>query len=261
MSLPPPNIEDAILSAILAGRIEPGTRLGEQQLADLFGVSRTRVREAMMRLKTRGIVEVSARRGWFVIEPSAEDARDAFQTRRVIETGLLQTLKRVPPEVIAGLKRHIAMEEEAISAGDVTSRACLLGDFHIHLAEALGNRLLTEIIRDLTARTTLISMLYQPTERAEESSHDHADIVAALEAGDIRAAAWLMDEHITKVEAGLDFTAKPDPLAGLRDLLTPAPATAAAERLPPHCGPEPTQAHAHAHAHAHLPATQSSKKD
>ncbi|MCS0503428.1 GntR family transcriptional regulator [Ancylobacter mangrovi] len=226
------NIEEAILSAILAGRINPGTRLGEQKLADLFGVSRTRVREAMMRLETRGIVQVSARRGWFVIEPSAEEAREAFQTRRVIETGLLQTLRRVPPEVVRSLKEHVAFEREAIDAGDVQSRACLLGDFHIHLADALGNRLLTEIIRDLTARTTLISMLYQPTEKAEESSHDHGDIVAALETGDIETAARLMDEHIAKVEAGLDLTAKPDPLAGLRELLTPSTFAGAPPSIP-----------------------------
>lgn len=238
------NIEEAILSAILAGRIDPGTRLGEQKLADLFGVSRTRVREAMMRLETRGVVQVSARRGWYVVEPSAEEAREAFQTRRVIETGLLQTVREVPPQVLASLKEHVAIEREAIQTGDVSSRACLLGDFHIHLADALGNRLLTEIIRDLTARTTLISMLYQPTEKAEESSHDHEGIVAAMEAGDLAEAARLMDEHIGKVEAGLDLTARPDPLAGLRELLSPST----------FAGNAPSVPHAHSHAHAHSPS-------
>ncbi|MFT0861145.1 GntR family transcriptional regulator [Ancylobacter sp. G4_0304] len=240
------NIEEAILSAILAGRINPGTRLGEQKLADLFSVSRTRVREAMMRLETRGVVQVSARRGWYVVEPSADEAREAFQTRRVIETGLLHTLRAVPPAVVKSLKEHVAIEREAIAAGDVHSRACLLGDFHIHLADALGNRLLTEIIRDLTARTTLISMLYQPTEKAAESSHDHEDIVAALEAGDIPLAARLMDEHIQKVEAGLDLTAKPDPLAGLRELLSPSTFVGA----PPSMPGAANGAHHHSHSHA-----------
>ncbi|MBS9479092.1 GntR family transcriptional regulator [Ancylobacter radicis] len=235
------NIEEAILSAILAGRIAPGTRLGEQKLADLFGVSRTRVREAMMRLETRGVVQVSARRGWYVVEPSAEEAREAFHTRRVIEVGLLQTVPHVPPNVLAALKEHVAMERAAIESGDIGSRACLLGDFHIHLADALGNRLLTEIIRDLTARTTLISMLYQPTEKAEESSHDHEDIVAAMEADDLTLAARLMGEHIAKVEAGLDLTAKPDPLAGLRELLSPSTFT----------GNTPSVPHSHTHPHSH----------
>ncbi|QJP14512.1 GntR family transcriptional regulator [Starkeya sp. ORNL1] len=242
------NIEEAILSAILAGRIAPGTRLGEQKLADLFGISRTRVREAMMRLETRGVVQVSARRGWYVVEPSAEEARDAFHTRRVIETGLLHTIREISPKALESLRAHVAAEREAIESGDVGSRACLLGDFHIHLADVVGNRLLTEIIRDLTARTTLISMLYQPTEKAEESSHDHEDIVAALEVGDFGEAARLMAEHIDNVEAGLDLATRPDPLAGLRELLTPSTFAGSPPSMPQASTPH---AHAHGAPHAH----------
>ena len=72
------DIETAIVSGILSARIKPGTRLSENQLATLFGVSRTRVREAMMRLETRAIVHVSPRRGWFVVEPSAEEAMTVY---------------------------------------------------------------------------------------------------------------------------------------------------------------------------------------
>jgi len=216
------NIEDAILSAILAGRIAPGTRLGEQKLGDLFGVSRTRVREAMMRLETRGIVQVSARRGWYVVEPSTEEAREAFHTRRVIETGLLRSVRRISPQAVRILRRHVVAERDALESGDPGHRTCLLGDFHIHLADLLGNRLLAKIVRDLTARTMLISMLYQPAERAAESSHDHDDIVAALEKGAFVRAARLMERHIDHVESGLDLETKPDPLAGLRELLSPS---------------------------------------
>lgn len=81
------EIEEAVLSGILSARIKPGTRLSENHLASLFGVSRTRVREAMMRLETRCIVHVSPRRGWFVIEPSAEEAITVYAARRMIESG------------------------------------------------------------------------------------------------------------------------------------------------------------------------------
>jgi DNA-binding FadR family transcriptional regulator len=60
----PDAIADRIVDAILAGRIGAGQHLGEQALADLFGVSRTLVREALGRLSARGMVEVNARRGW-----------------------------------------------------------------------------------------------------------------------------------------------------------------------------------------------------
>ncbi|GJE58062.1 GntR family transcriptional regulator [Methylobacterium trifolii] len=213
------SIEETILAAILAGKINPGTRLGEAALAKLFSVSRTRVREAMMRLETRGVVQVSPRRGWFVVEPSAEEAREAYQARRVIEAGLLHTLTGMAPEQIGRLKAHLARERAALAAGDVGESTALLGDFHTLLAGLLGNRLLTDVLRDLTARTTLISMLYQSRAKAGASSCEHHEIVAALEAGDFPGAARLMDEHIRAVEDGLDLHARPDPLSGLHAFL------------------------------------------
>ena len=66
----PTEIERAILAAIAEGRMKPGERLSETQLAEVFDVSRTIVREALMRLEGRHIISVSPRRGWFVITPS-----------------------------------------------------------------------------------------------------------------------------------------------------------------------------------------------
>ncbi len=226
----PDSIEDSVISAILGGRLRPGTRLGEAKLAEVYGVSRTRVREAMMRLETRGIVHVSARRGWFIVEPSATEARAAFQARRVVETGMLRELqalpgRALPGEAVARLRAHVEEERAALRTGHVGSRTCLLGDFHIHLAHAFGNPFLTDILRDLTARTTLVSMLYQSDQDAAASSDDHAGIVTLLADGDFAGAARLMDAHIRRVEDGLDLAAAPDPLAGLREILSPgAPA-------------------------------------
>ncbi|CAH2602501.1 GntR family transcriptional regulator [Rhodovastum atsumiense] len=222
MATVPDSIEEAVISAVLAGRLPPGTRLGEASMAALYGVSRTQVREAMMRLATRGIVEVSARRGWFIVEPSAADARAAYEARRLIEAGMLRALTQIPPAVLAHLRAHVEEERRALAAGDVGSRTCLLGDFHIHLAEAFANPLLIAILRDLTARTMLVSMLYQSDQHAAASSDDHGRIVALLEAGDFAGAAALMEAHIRDVERGLDLGAARDPLAGLRAILSPA---------------------------------------
>lgn len=219
------DIGARVVDAILAGKLKAGTRLGEQQLAQLFGVSRTIVREALIRLETRGIVQVSARRGWFIIEPSIEEAREAFQARRAIELGLLHSIDTIAPKAIDALKDHIARERDAIETGDIAVRSYLLGDFHVCMAEALGSRTLAEILRDLTARTVLISMLYQSTHDASQSCAQHADIVAALQENDRNRAARLMADHIGYVEAGLTerIAPEPDPLAGLRDVLAARP--------------------------------------
>lgn len=212
-----------ITEAILAKQLAPGTRLGEQQLADLFGVSRTLVREALTRLMARGIVTVSARRGWFVIEPTPEEAREAFEARRVIELGLLRQarMRPIPEAAVGQLREHIAREEAAIAGVDVGARSYLLGDFHVCLCECLGNSLLSETLRDLTARTTLTAMLHQSSEQAEDSCSEHVLIVEALERGDLEQAEQLMQAHLLHVESGLNQVRSSDPLEPLRQALAP----------------------------------------
>ena len=219
----PAEIADRIVDAILAGRLAPGQRLGEQALADLFGCSRTLVREAMARLSARGMVEVNARRGWFVVQPSLDEAREAFGARQALETGLLHGLAGpLPKAAIRKLKNHVAREQAAIAADDAPERSWLLGDFHVCLAECAGNSLLADIVKDLTARTTLIATLYQSTHAAGQSNAEHALIVAALEAGDLPHAIGLLRAHIGGVadHLGQQATAD-DPLAPLRAALSP----------------------------------------
>lgn len=219
----PDAIADHIVNAILAGQLAAGQRLGEQALAELYGVSRTLVREALGRLSARGMVEVNARRGWFVVQPSAAEAKDAFDARIAIETGLVQALDGpLPAAAVRTLKAHVAEERAAIAAGDAGRRSYLLGEFHVCLAECAGNALLADILKDLTARTTLIASLFQSTHDAARSCADHAQIVAALAAGDRVRAAQLVRAHIEEVALHLGQPAQDDPLAGLRAALVPA---------------------------------------
>ena len=214
-------IANRIMEAILAKQLAPGARLGEQQLCDLFGVSRTLIREALTRLVSRGIVTVSARRGWFVIEPTASDAREAFEARRVIELGLLRLARPLDKSAIQRLREHLAREQAAIAGDDPGARSYILGDFHICLCECLGNGLLSETLRDLTARTTLTAVLRQSSEQARDSCEEHVHIVAALERGDMAHAEYLMHEHLVHVESGLQQVAASDPLDALRQALAP----------------------------------------
>lgn len=221
MSITAPEISARIVEAVMAQKLAPGSRLGEQQLAMLFDCSRTIVREALTRLAARGIVTVSARRGWFVIEPSQDEAREAFEARRVIESGLIRSVGRIDKKALAALKEHLKREKAALKDSDIGTRSYLLGDFHVCLAECLGNSLLADTLRDFTARTTLIAMLYQSSHDAAQSCEDHVRIVAALERGDTGAAEALMAEHIGTVQSALRVQSSTDPLAQLRDALAP----------------------------------------
>ncbi|WP_369648443.1 MULTISPECIES: GntR family transcriptional regulator [unclassified Variovorax] len=221
MSTSASEISARIVEAVMAQKLAPGSRLGEQPLAMLFDCSRTIVREALTRLAARGIVTVSARRGWFVIEPSQDEAREAFEARRVIELGLIRSTGKIDKAALRQLKAHLQREKAALKESDVGNRSFLLGDFHVCLAECLGNTLLADTLRDFTARTTLIAMLYQSTHDAVQSCEDHVQIVAALERGDHAAAEALMAAHIGTVQSALRVQAPTDPLAQLRDALAP----------------------------------------
>jgi DNA-binding GntR family transcriptional regulator len=222
------EIARRIVEAVLAQKLEPGGRLGEQQLALVFDCSRTIVREALMQLAARGIVTVSSRRGWYVVQPSLEQAREAFEARRVIETGLLRCVGPVDRAALKSLRQHVQRERAAVQGPDVALRSFLLGEFHVCLAECLGNGLLADTLRDLTARTTLVAMRYQSSHDAAQSCEDHVRIVAALEQGDLAKAEALMLDHLRQVQSGLQAgEAEVDPLQHLRSALTPIAPTVA----------------------------------
>lgn len=222
-------IAQKVVQSILERKIRPGDRLGEQDLADLFGVSRTLVREALMQLQARGFVEVKPRAGWFVVEPTFEDAQQTYQARRVIESGMLRESGKPLQSVLKRLRSHVAEERLAIESADAATRSVLLADFHVCLAECLGNRFLTSMVVDLSARTVLAAALYQSASEAQDSNDDHAQIVAALAAGDGERAQQLMQAHIDALEARLDarLSARGSGRDRLRDALAPDTAGAA----------------------------------
>lgn len=203
------SIAERVLRSILERKLRPGERLGEKELAELFGVSRTLVREALMQLQARGFVEVRPRLGWYVVEPSFEEAQETYAARRVIEPGMLRDAGRPLQSVIRSLRQHVAKEREAVArtgAAAAGTRSVLLAEFHVCLAEALGNRFLSRMMEELSARTTLVSALYQSQTEAQHSNEDHAAIVDALAEGDMGSAEQLMRAHIDGLAARLDQT-------------------------------------------------------
>jgi DNA-binding GntR family transcriptional regulator len=71
-----------------------------------------------------------------------------------------------------------------VQNNDVTGRTELLGDFHVRMAELMGNQVLADMLRDLISRCALITLMYQSSHAAEHSNDEHADIVKALAAKD-----------------------------------------------------------------------------
>lgn len=198
------RIVHAITTAIVERRLMPGTKLAEQQIADIFKVSRTLVRQALMQLSRDRLVTLEPARGAFVAQPSVEEARQVFEVRQMLETSMVRKLcKQITEVQIAELRDHLLAEREAIARTDVTGRTRLLADFHVILARMLGNEALAQLLSDLLSRSALISLMYQSSHSAEHSQDEHVAIVDALAARDSRAAVRLVEEHLDHVEQNL----------------------------------------------------------
>lgn len=210
------QIVDSITDAIVERRLMPGTRLPEQQIADLFSVSRTVVRQALNQLSRDRLVTLEPARGAAVAMPSIEEARQVFEVRRLVEGGMARSLAAsITDSQLTQLRNHLRDERTAVGRGDVTGRTRLLADFHVVLARLMGNEVLAELIADLLSRSQLISLMYQSGHSAEESRHEHVEIVEALARRDGRAAARLMEQHINSVERNLRLDPQTPDLASV----------------------------------------------
>ena len=203
------HIVESLTRAIVEHRLHPGTKLAEQKLADHFGVSRTLVRQALFQLSQNRLIRLEPARGAFVAAPSVEEAKQVFAVRRMLEAEMTRAfVQAVTPAKIKALREHVAQEKLAVNNQDVPGRTELLGDFHVRMAELMGNQVLAELLRDLISRCALITLMYQSAHAAEHSNEEHAEIVKALAAKDEALAVRLMNDHLMHVEENLTFDRK-----------------------------------------------------
>ena len=198
------RIADSITTAIVERRLMPGTKLAEQRIADIFKVSRTLVRQALMQLSRDHLITLEPARGARVAEPGIEEAKQVFETRNMLEAAMI---KRAAAELtdaqIAELRAHLKAEAQALQRTDVSGRTRLLADFHVVIAQMLGNQVLARLLGDLVSRCSLIALMYQSAHSAEHSAAEHVGIVDALARRDARAAVRLMASHLHNVERNL----------------------------------------------------------
>ena len=198
------RIAQSITNAIVERRLMPGTKLAEQKIADIFKVSRTLVRQALMQLSRDHLITLEPARGARVAQPSVEEARQVFDTRNMLEAAMIRRAATALSDAqIAELRAHLRTESEALQRPDVTGRTRLLADFHVVIAQMLGNHVLARMLGDLVSRCSLIALTYQSAHSAVHSAGEHVAIVDALQRRDARAAVRLMERHLHNVERNL----------------------------------------------------------
>jgi DNA-binding GntR family transcriptional regulator len=195
---------------IFQGDVPPGTRLVGAALAEEYGVSRQTVREALANLAYRGVLESRPRRGMVVTLLEAAAIRDLFQARSVIEIATVRALART--STVAYGVRQAVERLASLDAGDPWIEVVDADvAFHVALVTSVGNRRMTRLFAALAdeARLCIAQAMRPRYGGVGELVGEHRAVVAAIEAGDVAAAAAAMREHL---HAGLEAVLGPIPI-------------------------------------------------
>jgi len=204
-------IAEKISTAILEHRLAPGTKLGEDRLATIFGTNRAKIREVLTRLAHEQVVELVPQRGAHVAKPTIEQARDVFEARRLIEPGVLRRLiGTIDDFKMQRLRRHLELEADARQRNDARAVVRLSGEFHLLLAELAGNSALARTMRELSTLTCLIISLYDAPTATSCRADEHEEIVEAIRRKDARKAETLMLHHLEHIQESLKLDAGSD---------------------------------------------------
>lgn len=196
---------EAIMRAILLRRLRPGTKLGEDIIAQMFDTNRMHVRKVFAHLAYRGIVKLQPNRGAFVSRPSIRDAHEVFESRRAIERACVERLIEVlTPDALAQLRAHNQMEQQADRA-DRLAFIAMSGEFHMLIARLGESRILHKFMEELTAHTALIIAEYEHPGSLDCSPDCHPQLVEMIAARDREGAVALMDQHLQQMWARLDL--------------------------------------------------------
>ena len=191
----------SIFESVMQQRLAPGTKLPESQLCEIFGVSRSVVRKVLQRLAHDHIVELRPHRGASVAVPTAEDTRQIFEARHVVEAATVRlAAQHASAADVALLRRQLAEEHEAMHRFDQPAWTRLASAFHLRVAALSRNPILQRYLEEIVSRCSLIVALYEPPGHAACEHDEHERIVDCIARRDGDGAAALMAEHLRILE-------------------------------------------------------------
>lgn len=189
---------ERIRNMVLADELAPGTRLGQVELAERFGISRTPVREALRRLAGEGLVDFHSNRGFRVADLGLDAVLRRLEVRALLEPGIARlAAERRTKEDVGRLRAAVAREERArsgIAAHDASR------DFHLALARATGNDELVRVLESLwlvEVGRRLLSRRSAISDWQSDDIEDHHEVASAVAEGRADDAERLMADHVS----------------------------------------------------------------
>ncbi|MGK0618975.1 GntR family transcriptional regulator [Meiothermus cerbereus] len=182
--------------AILAGSLLPGARISEPGLAQELGISRTPVREALQRLAQEGLVELLPGKGARVRVLSAEEVREVYDVRALLEGEAAALAAQNATEAELNRLERLLQALDALPREAHAQQMQVDFDFHTALVEAAHNKTLARIYADLRSSLTLIRSFQQTLSQHPRTRQQHQAILSALKAHDPAGAAEAARAHV-----------------------------------------------------------------
>ncbi|MFF5723282.1 GntR family transcriptional regulator [[Kitasatospora] papulosa] len=202
---PPPAAERVyahIKEAVLDRRYEGGTLLTEGDLAETVGVSRTPVREALLRLQAEGLIKLYPKKGALVLAVSAQEISDVVETRLLVEEFAARKAVPASAQLIARLEQLLEEQRELAEAGDLAAVSVKDRCFHAEIVKNAGNEILSRLydqLRDRQLRMGVAVMEAHPG-RIAANITEHGELLDAIRAGDVEGAAQVVRRHVSRVK-------------------------------------------------------------
>ncbi|MDG4861154.1 GntR family transcriptional regulator [Streptomyces sp. T-3] len=184
--------------AVLERRYEGGTLLTEGELATDVGVSRTPVREALLKLEVEGLIKLYPKKGALVLPVSAQEIADVVETRLLVEEHAARKAVPASPQLIARLEELLREQKAQAEAGDLAGAATTDRCFHAEIVRSGGNAILSRLYDQLRDRQLRmgVAVMHSHPDRIAKNIAEHSEILEALRAGDADLAAAVVQRHV-----------------------------------------------------------------
>lgn len=194
------GIYERLRRAIVDFELAPGARITETELAEIFGISRTPVREALHRLENEGLISIRPKQGCFVRDVDIHQISNYYDVRIALEVMAVElACKNMPDEVIAQLSDTWNPANRPKRFKNLDEIKVLEEVFHAMIAEYSGNPVLASYLKDVNDHIRSVRRLGFPDEKSiVETYAEHYRICKLLKKRDARAAREEMIRHIRK---------------------------------------------------------------
>lgn len=188
----------ALWNGIVAGRIESGTQLRPDAIAEELDISTTPVREALHRMETDGLIVKLPYRGWFVREFTEQEVRELYEMRAALESfSVRRACERITDDEVAWLRSHQSAGEAALKNGDMDAYRIYNRDLHAAIMEAARNSYLSSAMGQLNLQSqVLMARTIRLAGRPSRAIEEHRELIELIARRQDKAAQELMERHI-----------------------------------------------------------------